>query len=252
MKIIGQQGLQDFIVEVARGNVRGCSVWQATGRNIDVDTGTEDIWSVGGVMTEPTTARAHNIASGDAADDDGSTGMTAVRVHGILSDGSEATEDVTLDGTNNVATTNSYTFINRLEGISYGSGGTNAGLITATAQTDSTVSAQIAVGAGRSQMTHYRVPAGKKGLIYSVRFSAKLGTAALLVAELRVKPSGSGGFNLIDTVDDRTTEGQSNIVNLAMPHVLNAGDTVKMRLTSASDDVLVSGGIGIVVVPAGS
>ena len=252
MKIIGQQGLQDFVVEVARGNIRGCSVWHATGRNIDVDTGTEDIWTPGGTMTEPTTARLHNIASGDAADDEGSTGMEEVRVTGILLDGSEATELVTLNGTSNVATTNEYTFINDLEGTSYGSGGTNAGLITATAQTDSTVSAQIAVGAGKTQQTHYRVPAGQKALIYSVRMSAKVAAAALEVGTLTVKPSGAGGFNILETFDFRTSIVPVFDVSLPVPHVLNAGDTAKMRLQTGTDNILVSAGYSMIVVPEGA
>jgi hypothetical protein len=68
-------------------------------------------------------------------------------------------ETVTMNGTTNVPTANTYTRIFRMIVATAGSGATNAGTITATAQTDATVTASIAAGEGQTLMAIYTVPA---------------------------------------------------------------------------------------------
>ena len=110
------------------------STVQKFGRNSEIDTNTdpEDVWMQGGVFVPPTQARVHDIAGG-VNDDAGGTGALTVTVSGLDGDGLEVSETVTMDGTTNVATSNSYTHINRMVVTSAGSNGTNVAAITATA-----------------------------------------------------------------------------------------------------------------------
>lgn len=156
-------GVMDYFTEVSEGNITGQATVNKFGRNPDVDTGTdpEDIWDAGGIWVPPTQARTHDIASTDAADDGDpvGTGMRTVRISGLTAwDSDEVSEDITLNGTTSVPTANAYVIIHRMKGLTYGSGGTNAGTITATAQTDGTVTAQITIGKGQTLMAIYGIP----------------------------------------------------------------------------------------------
>lgn len=133
------------------------------GRNPDIDTGSdpEDIWDGGGLWIAPTQARTHDIASSSANDTSAGTGMRTLRIEGLDSNWEEQTEDITLNGTSNVVTSNTYTRIFRMYGLTWGSGQQNAGDITATAQTDGTVTAQISTGNNQSLMAIYTVPANR-------------------------------------------------------------------------------------------
>lgn len=114
------------------------------------------------VWTPPTTARVHNIVSSSATDDAASTGAKTVRVWGLTSwNTAEEFEDITMDGTTAVPTTKSWVAIHRLECILWGSSGPNVGIITATAVTDATVTAQIGAAAGQTQMAIYAIPRGQ-------------------------------------------------------------------------------------------
>ena len=156
--------MRDFFLDVSRGVIVGAKTVNKFGRNPDVDTGTvpEDIWDGAGatpVWVPPTQARIHDIASTSANDAAAGTGARTVRVNGLTSwDKPEVSEDVTLNGTSNVATTNAYVIIHRMKCLTFGSGETNAGNITATAQSDGSVTAQITAGFGQTLMAIYGIP----------------------------------------------------------------------------------------------
>ncbi len=155
------------MLDIAAGLLPGYVGVNKFGRNPDVDTAAaEDVWDGGGIWVAPTAARIHDIVSTSTDDDGvnapGSTGAQTIRVFGLTSwSTAEVSEDITLDGTTNVATANSYVIIHRMQVLTAGSGRTNAGDITATAQTDATVTAQITGGEGQTLMAIYGVPSGK-------------------------------------------------------------------------------------------
>lgn len=130
----------DFLLEVAKGNVPKHSDYSVTGFNSDIDSGTtpETICGGGGVFTPPTTYRIHDIVSTSANDTAAGTGLRTVRIYGVTSSGFE-TEDKTMNGLTNVPTTKSYIDIYDIVPLTFGSGGTNAGVITATAAAPGTV-----------------------------------------------------------------------------------------------------------------
>jgi len=183
-------------LSIARGEQSGWSYMLKFGRHSDVDTGAaEDIWDGNSAWTPPTTARVHNIASSSANDTAAGTGARTITVIGLNGSFVVTTENITLNGISNVPTVNSYVIIYRMFVLTAGSGGTNAGNITATAQTDATLTAQISTGLNQTLMAIYQIPAGFTG--YLARYYASMNNPVAAVScdvKLLSKPLG-GVFN---------------------------------------------------------
>lgn len=130
-----------------------------------VGTTQRDVWDVAGqdIWLAPTAARVHQLVSSDVNDDGdpAGTGARTVRVYGLTSwSAIETSEVIIMNGTTNVATTNSYVIIHRMVVETFGASGPNVGDITATADTDATITAQINAGVGKTAMAIYGFPSG--------------------------------------------------------------------------------------------
>lgn len=146
-------------LDLAKGKVDGHFIVNKFGRNTDIDTTLEDIWDGGGTWVAPTQARTHQIASTSASDADAGVGARTIQVYGLTDwDTSETSEVITLNGTTNVPTVNDYVIIHRMKVLTKGATNVNVGVITATADTDGTVTAQINIGEGQTQMAIYGIP----------------------------------------------------------------------------------------------
>lgn len=155
------------------------------GRALDCDSAIPtDVWDGADGVTStdiwvpPTAARIHNIVSTAAADaDPAGTGLRTLRVSGLTSwAASEVSEDVVMNGVGPVATVNAYVVIHRMRGLTFGSGQTNAGIITATAAADATITAAIQAGQSQTQMAIYAVPSTQTLLVTMEDVSAIAGT----------------------------------------------------------------------------
>ncbi len=86
-----------------------------------------------------------------------------IRIYGLKTWSSrETTEDINLFGTTSQNTANSYVMINKIEVLTAGDTSRNAGVIKATAASDSTITAQINAVTGITQMAIYGVGTGYK------------------------------------------------------------------------------------------
>jgi len=185
-------------LEVARGNVRGFSVVQKFGKNDDVGTSYETIWSGGGLYTYPSVATTMTVSSGSTDDVATSgTGAWTVTVYGLDGDYAEINETASLNGQTGVTLSNQYLRVFRIVVDTAGSGGTNAGIIyvgsgTVTSGVPANVFARVEVGDGQTGMAVYTIPAGKTGYVTSGYLS--VGAGKTLAAKFTIRPPG-GVFN---------------------------------------------------------
>jgi len=155
-----------FDLAVAEGSVSGYSKVNKFGEAIDCDSGVKtDIWdgANGSLSTDiwspPTQARTHQITSTSTNDTSAGTGARTIKVYGLTDwDTAEVNETITMNGTSNVATANNYVIIHRMKAVTWGSSGVNEDDITATADTDSTITAAILTGQNQTQMMIYGIP----------------------------------------------------------------------------------------------
>ena len=236
----------DFFADVGMGRYSDLSSVEKFGRNPDVDVGSEDLWAGGGTWVGPTQARIHDIVSGSAADAAAGTGARTIRVFGLDANYALQQEDVTFNGTTNVPTVNSYTMIYRMTVLTAGSGGTNAGAITATAQTDATVTAQIIIGAGQTQLGVYQIPAGYTGYILRYGGSTDGGGTTKVDIGLFCKPFG-GAFNLKHNFTLRATGTSAYAIDLRFGVPVTEKTIVKLRATADANNNDVSGSFSILL-----
>ena len=159
---ITRQGtFEPFGLQVARGQIQGHTVVQVFGYNPDLDTTEESVWPDGGTVPHPTVASVLTIVSTDAADAAAGTGARTVYIEGVDGDYNVVSETVTLNGTTDVDTTAEFLYVNKFYVATAGSGGANAGTITAKVST--TLYDLIAIGYNNRTTAHYCVPAGYTG-----------------------------------------------------------------------------------------
>jgi len=260
-----QLSVADPLLEISRDNVTGQSSENKFGRNIEIDSGvTADIWDGGHTVASggtsliwvaPTAARIHTIASTSAADDTGSTGANSIIVSYLPDwDTAETTETVTGDLNAGIAMNNAAVMINRMEVIIQSTSTIiNAGVITATAATDSTVTAIIRVGQGQTQMAIYGVPSIQKlkmGRFYA-NVNKAVGAAGLL--DITLLANTAPDTNTVPFITKHTfglqTVGTSAFtIPYYGPKKIDGPCIVKVQAVSDTNDMDVSAGFDFVVV----
>lgn len=248
----GSLWVTDFSLEAALGNVPGYGSLNKFGVSINCDNGiATDIWdgadgvTGSAVWAPPTQARIHNLASTSAADTSAGTGMRTCQVYGLKTWAlAETSEIVTLNGTSNVPTTQSYVAIHRIKGLTYGSGGTNAGIITATAVTDATVTAAIRVGKGQTLMAIYAIPSTQKiSLERGWARVLRTGPAAEVSGQLLVREradQSDSGFNVKEEFAFNTDNPWGP--DWDPPKTFSGPCVVKVQVTSDTNNTVVPAG----------
>lgn len=155
-----------------------------------------------------------------------STGASVVHIFGLDSNMAEAEEFIILDGNpagagSNVPTIRTYWRIFRMHLDGAASRIiNNEGTITATAQVDGTVTAQINIGNGQTLMAIYTIPAGKTG--YMTNFTATINrTAVGALANMSLRQTKfaalDGSGSIVEHFFSLATDGSSSIYHPFKP-----------------------------------
>jgi len=205
-----------FIQQVALGHFPGYKIVHKYGLNPNIGAGTdEDIWDTGGVKQYFTTAATLNIDSTNGNDTAGGTGLQTVLIRGLDGSYNEVEEIVTMNGTPNVVTVNSYLRLNDMIGLTVGSAGENVGDIRARTGGAATEQGRIESnpGLGRGRFSHYTVPANWEGLLFNLSATmngtenAKEGTVYFLT---RTAPDAPWIYNHGIGLSNRATSHSSD------------------------------------------
>jgi hypothetical protein len=160
----------------------------------------------------PTAARIHQIVSSSTSDDGDPAGVGArtARVFGLTSwTTPEITEDITMNGTSNVATTHSFVFINKIVVLTKGATNVNVGAITATADSDSTVSAVILAGEGETHMGIMAISSLEDAYLSSYHGGISKGQASASTISYTLKYNPEPADELLNFVNRLTRDVQS-------------------------------------------
>lgn len=240
---------------IAMGLVKDQYPVNKFGTTTNADDGiATDVWAYANptddqdIFVSPTAARIHTIVS-SSTDDDGAPvgdGCRTLQVSYLPDwDTKETTEIVTMNGTTSVGMLASAVHINRMECITYGDTSPNVGNITATATTDSTVSAYIAAGLGQTQMAILGVPSTQT--LYIDRFFANLRKNASAEVDVFMKWNGYVETSLVPFVTKHAFglqgAGTSAFpIPFSVPKKFVGPGILKLQVNSTAADVVVSGG----------
>lgn len=143
---------------IETGMVNGFTSILKFGTNSDVDTLTEeDVWSVGGTLEPLSTAETLTVSSTEAFD---------VFITGVNGDWDLVTELVTLNGTDDVVTSNEFIGVITAQ-ISPDSPSVNTVDITGTATVAGSIQFQIPTEYGQTEMSHFIVPKDHTAFMYN-------------------------------------------------------------------------------------
>lgn len=242
----GNQG--DFFTRVAKGLVPGHKIVIKFGYNPNIANGNyEDIWDEGGKYNFQTTAQTLNISSNDNDDRPGDTGAERIEIEGLDASFNEISEQIDLNGTSTVTTTNAFLRVFRMKVLTAGSTGTNDGDITAeyssTGDTAAVISDRDGGSNGENQtlMAIYTVPAGKTGYIYRWwHFQENNDNANI---KLRVRPE-----NEVFQVKAKLRARSPGEQRYAFPLKIEPKSDVLIEAESTSNNAQFSAGFDILLV----
>ena len=206
---------------LAANAVTNVSLVQPYADNATVGTSFETITNTNADQVLPVIAGADiDVVSASAADDDGSTGATAVRVTYLDDNFNQYTQDVTMNGTTEVEMTEqNISFIQKAEVISSGTGLAAAGAITIADVTGGGVHAVIDAGSKESGNCTWKIPAGHTGYVHGFWYdvdavAAGVGTAEIALQVAHAESSGVANSETWRTVAKVTVvENDNDIVS---------------------------------------
>lgn len=222
---------EPFELQVSRGQISYHSVVNIFGTATAIGTAYRTPWELANTNALPliSTASQLDVASSDAADT-----SQVVQLQGLDADYNQITENISLNGTSTITTTQSFKAINGFVTIS----GNCAGNVTA--KISSVVYAQITAGAGRNQAAIYTVPAGFSFYLARIDAFSATATGASKFVTFNNKNTFSDGrvFNVATT-----TFAQRMDIMRILPFKVPAKTTLEFqaKLNSSTAEVGIFG-----------
>ncbi len=248
-------------LNMAMGLVSGQVGVNKFGRSTNVDAELTDIHDGANasddvaVWVAPTTARTHQIVSTTTTDDSEQGGARTIRIYGITDweEGTEVSEDIIMNGQSNVATSNQYVIIHRMKVLTKGGTNVNTGVITATADNDTTVTAQINVGEGQTQMAIYGIPTTQTAYVTQcyASFNKSGGSTGSVDVSMLYNPEPDAELTnfLIKHTHGLITTGTSWMGHIFNPYYKFTGPgIIKMAAFGSTTNLDVSAGFDLILV----
>ncbi len=250
-----------FMLELARGNILGMAGINKFGRSTNNDSGIPtDVWDGANatddiaIWVAPTTARIHAITSTSDADSVTAGGARTIQVYGLTSwDAAEVSEVVSMDGVTGPNTANAYVIIHRMQVLTKGATSVNVGVISATAATDGTLTAQINAGTGQTHMAIYGVPSTQTAYMgrFYANFNRSGGVSVSADVSLEINPEPD--VELINFVTKHTfalvKDGTSALTILYSNYKIFSGPAIiKVQVIASAADLDISAGFDVILV----
>ena len=215
----------------AANTVTNVTLVQPYADNATIGTSFETISNTDADQVLPVIVGADlDVVSASAADDDGSTGATAIRVTYLDEEFNQYTEDVTMNGTSEVEMTEqTISFVQKAEVISSGTGLAAAGVITIADVTGGGVHAIITDGQKESGNCTWKIPAGHTGYIHGFWYdvdavAAGQGTAEIALQVAHAESSGVANSETWRTIAKVTVvENDNDVVAATGGNANNTG-----------------------------
>lgn len=252
--------LRDIALEFSKGSIPGHSTVNKFGLTTNADNGiATDVYDranstdAQNIWIAPTQARIHAIVSTDANDTSGGSGARTIQACGLVNWNSvEVSEEITLNGVTPVNTINSFVIIHRMKVLTKGATSSNIGVITATAATDGTVTAQINANLGQTEMAILGVPTIQKAYItgyYATAIKAASSLNASITLLVNPEPDVELLNFLIKHRDGIETVGSNYIPQVFNPYFKVEGPAIiKIQVNANANNTTVSGGFDLILV----
>ena len=225
-------------LELSSGTIDKLELKGTSGINPTVGATLETICTQGGIRNVLSSAEQLKIVSSDADDTNSGSGHARrVKIRGIDGSGAEVEENVNLNGTAAVTTTNSYRHVNNLFVNKVGSGGSvNKGVISVKNNAADTVLYEIAALEGQQQSASFAIPAETNAYITTFMMSAS-GSAQVSIW-INKAPDVAPFRQVLTTI---VGDGQGVTYNLPNPFQIPAGGIIEFRAKRlGSSDVAVA------------
>lgn len=241
---------REFYLRVAKGEYNNISSIFKFGRSDSIGSSEEVVWDGDGNYTFLGTAEFLNVVSTSALDvDQGASGAWNVIIYGLDEDFNEITEEVKLNGTVPVQTTQKFLRTYRALVVQGGNtsaiDGANQGDITFTSEDTTTPQAKIMAHEGQTLMAVYTVPAGKTAYVNGALFSVGEGKDCVFKGKFRNCTTDDCVFSNKFTIEMFEASQQADFkVPLAIPEKTDMVVTGKNGATTVS----ASASFGIILI----
>jgi len=188
-------------LEIALGLEPNYLIVDKFGRNPDVDTGYEDIWNDGGVITflsSPSTLTVTTTGNDNGAS---STGARIITIEGLDENWNTQSANVTTNASVPQTTSENWLRVNRAYVAEAGTLLTNENDVIITATTGGSIQAHILADEGQTMKTQYTIPIGFTG--YLVHGVVSTDSGQHIEAQLMTKePNGAWRVKHSVTLDN--------------------------------------------------
>ena len=257
------QRVDDSNLHIAAGDVRGHYKVNKFGyAPSGIQTTATDIWDLADAsptqqiwLAPADSAQIHKVVSSVSQDDSGGVGAWKVRLYGLTDwDSTETYEDIWLNGTDSVSTTNAYVIIHRMKVTSSGTGSdsVNIGNIKAIAANSLSVTAQISAGLGQTEMAIYGVPSSQTAYLTKWYGDIMKSTnAAFAQFRLMVNPYPQIHEHefIVKSVRGAVTTGNSSNTWIHAPYMSFSGPCIiKVQAYASAADLDGSAGFDLILV----